>query len=137
VQKPVVGASDDGRGSVNEQLVRIDIARVVDGQRAALIVKVAGEIDVLTIDRFRAAVGTGFDQLPDGGILVVDLTDVTFLGSPGLQALVDATRTASQRREPLRIVVDATRPVIRPIMLTGLDDVLALFHTVEEALQAA
>lgn len=137
MQEPVVGASDDDRGSVDEQLVRIDIARVMGDQRAALIVKVAGEIDVLTIDRFRAAVSTGFDRLPGGGILVVDLTDVTFLGSPGLQALVDATRAASQRREPLRIVVDATRPVIRPIKLTGLDDVLALFHTVEEALQAA
>jgi anti-sigma B factor antagonist len=47
--------------------------------------------------------------------------------------LVDATRTARRRSEPLHIVVDHTRPVIRPIELAGLDDVLALFHTVDQA----
>ena len=101
------------------------------------MLRVAGEIDVLTIDQFRAAVGTGLDQLPHRGILVIDLTGVTYLGSPGLQALVNATRAASRRREPLRIVVDANHTVIRPIRLTGLDDVLVLFHSVEDALQPA
>ena len=45
-------------------------------------------------------------------------------------------KAAQQWREPLRIVVDHTRPVIRPIQVTGLDDVLALFDTVEDALRA-
>ena len=110
---------------------------MVQNQQESLVLRVAGELDVLTIDRFRAAVGAGLDQLPDGGILVIDLAGVTFLGSPGLQVLVNATRAASRRREPLRIVVDANRSVIRPIRLTGLDGVLALFHSVEEALQLA
>jgi anti-sigma B factor antagonist len=105
--------------------------------RQALVVTVAGEIDVLTVPRLRAAVAAGFDQLHEGEVLVIDLTDVTFLGSPGLAALVDVTQAARQRREPLRIVVDHTRPVIRPIELTGLDDLLALFTTVEDALQPA
>jgi hypothetical protein len=52
-----------------------------------------------------------------------------------LQALVNVTEAAKQRREPLRIVVDQTRPVIRPIQLTALDGVLALFDTIEQALQ--
>jgi anti-sigma B factor antagonist len=67
----------------------------------------------------------------------VDLTAVTFFGSAGLTALLAATRLSEARREPLRIVVDHNRPVIRPIMVTGLDDVLTLYHTVEEALAAA
>jgi anti-sigma B factor antagonist len=137
VRKFDVGSPDGDRGSVDQQLVQIDTARVVQNQQESLVLRVAGELDVLTIDRFRAAVGAGLDQLPDGGILVIDLAGVTFLGSPGLQALVNATRAASRRREPLRIVVDANRSVIRPIRLTGLDDVLALFHSVEEALQIA
>lgn len=114
-------------------MVRIDTGRVVHAGGEALVVRVAGEIDVLTVDRFRAAVAAGFDQLPDGATLVIDLTDVTFLGSPGLQALVGATRAARRRCDPLRIVVDHTRPVIRPIELAGLDDVLALFNTVDQA----
>jgi anti-sigma B factor antagonist len=117
--------------------MRIDTARVMRAQAQALVVTVAGEIDVLTVQRLRAAVTAGFDQLRDGEILIVDLTNVTFLGSPGLQALVEATRAARRRREPLRIVVDNTRPVVRPIQLTGLDGILALYGTVEQALQPA
>jgi anti-sigma B factor antagonist len=117
--------------------MRIDTARVMRAQAQALVVTVAGEIDVLTVQRLRAAVTAGFDQLRDGEILVVDLTNVTFLGSPGLQALVEVTRAARRRHEPLRIVVDNTRPVVRPIQLTGLDGILALYGTVEQALQPA
>ena len=88
------------------------------------------------MDRLRAAVAAGFDQLRDGEVLVIDLTEVTFLSSQGLQALVEVTLAAQQRREPLAIVVDHTRPVVRPIEVTGLDEVLALFNTVEDALLA-
>lgn len=131
------GTDVGARGPAAEQVVRIDTARVVHAQGQALVVTVAGEVDVLTVQRLRAAVTAGFDQLRDGEILILDLTNVTFLGSPGLQALVEATRTARRRREPLRIVVDNTRPVVRPIHLTGLDGILTLYDTVEQALQPA
>lgn len=131
------GTDVGARGPAAEQVVRIDTARVVHAQGQALVVTVAGEVDVLTVQRLRAAVTAGFDQLRDGEILILDLTNVTFLGSPGLQALVEATRAARRRREPLRIVVDNTRPVVRPIQLTGLDGILTLYDTVEQALQPA
>jgi anti-sigma B factor antagonist len=118
-------------------MLRIGTGRVLHEQAQALVVTVAGEIDLLTVARLRSAVAAGFDKLRDGEILVIDLTDVTFLGSPGLQVLVDVTQAARRRREPLRLVVDHTRPVIRPIELTGLDDFLALFDTVDDALRAA
>jgi anti-sigma B factor antagonist len=132
-----VGDPGAGMGPGAEQMVRIDSGRVVDAGAEALVLTVAGEIDVLTVDRLRAAVAAGFDQLPEGATLVIDLTEVTFLGSPGLQALVDATRAARRLREPLHVVVDHTRPVIRPIELAGLDDVLALFHTVDQAIHSS
>jgi anti-sigma B factor antagonist len=116
--------------------VRIETGRVVHAQGQALVVMVAGEIDLFTVDRLRAAVAAGFDELRDGEIMVIDLTEVTFLASQGLQALVDVTQAAQRRREPLRIVVDHNRPVIRPIEVTGLDEVLALFDTVEDALDS-
>ncbi len=125
----------DAQGPPAEQVVRIDTARVVHDRAKALVVTVAGEIDLLTVKRLCFAVSAGFDQLGDDEILIVDLTGVTFLGSPGLQALVDVTNAARRRREPLRIVVDQNRPVIRPIQITGLDSVLALFDTVEHAMQ--
>ena len=40
-----------------------------------------------------------------------------------------------QRPELLRIVVDHSRPVIHPLKVTGLHEILALFNTVNEALK--
>ena len=112
-----------------EQLVDID-RRWVDG---AVVITVTGELDTLTTPRLREAVGEALVDA-SGAAVIVDLTRVTFLGSPGLAALVEAVTKARQRGGPLRIVVDNARPVVRPIELTGLDDVLALYDTVDEAL---
>jgi anti-sigma B factor antagonist len=127
---------DGGLSPAVEQLVHIETSRVAHATGTALVVRVAGEIDLFTVDRFRTATVAGFDDLHDGEILVLDLTEVTFLASHGLQALVQATEAARQRREPLRIVVDHNRLVIRPLQLTGLAQVLALFDTIEDALYA-
>lgn len=125
-------------GPPEEQLAQIGTSDVRRGGREAIVVTVAGEIDIHTVDRLRSAVAEGLGRVADGQDggppLVIDLTDVTFLGSRGLTALVEASKAAERRREPLRVVVDHTRPVIRPIELSGLDDVLALYRTVEEAL---
>ncbi|MGH3549565.1 MAG: STAS domain-containing protein [Pseudonocardiaceae bacterium] len=140
---PESGAGDPdadlgaGLGPAAEQLLRTAAGRVVHPSGEALVVTVAGEVDVLTVGRLRAAVAAGFDELPDGATLVIDLTAVTFLGSAGLRALVDTTRAGRRRCEPLHIVVDHARPVIRPIELAGLDDLLALFHTVDQAVHSS
>jgi anti-sigma B factor antagonist len=94
------------------------------------VVRVTGEVDAMTAPRLAAAVTAAFDgDRP----VVVDLTGVTFLDSAGLAALVQVTERGERRGEPLRIVVDHTRPVLRPIQLTGLDDRLALYESVEDA----
>jgi anti-sigma B factor antagonist len=99
---------------------------------SALVLAVTGEIDMETAPALSAALATGFEQAQDGP-LILDLTAVAFLGSSGLAVLLRAT---GESRQALRIVVDSNRPVIRPIEVTGLDGLLALFHTVEEALAA-
>ncbi|MFC4852623.1 STAS domain-containing protein [Actinophytocola glycyrrhizae] len=112
--------------------LRIDTRRIDD----AVVVDVAGEVDLDTAPRLREAIAVAIDEA-GSGTCVVDLTDVPYLGSSGLSALLDANREAAARQAPLRIVVDANRPVIRPIEITGLDQVLHLYHSVEEALDAA
>jgi anti-sigma B factor antagonist len=101
----------------------------------AVVLTVSGDIDGLTAPRLRAAMVEAFDRLA-GRPLVVDLTAVRFLGSPGLRVLRDSAEEAVRHRgsQPLRIVVDETRPVIRPIEIVGLDEILALYHTVDHAL---
>ncbi|MCO1655409.1 anti-sigma factor antagonist [Pseudonocardia humida] len=115
-----------------EQLMTV---RSVDRDASVLLV-VEGAVDGLTAPRLRTAVADAFDRL-DGRALVLDLSSVTFLGSPGLRTLFDSASEAVGHRghRPLRVVVDHSRPVIRPIEIVGLDNVLALYHDVDEALR--
>jgi len=101
----------------------------------AVIVTVRGDVDGLTASRLDTAVAEAFDRL-DGRVLVIDLTGVTLLGSPGLRVLLESAEEAVRHRGmlPLRIVVDEARPVIRPIEIIGLDQILALYDSVDHAL---
>lgn len=97
------------------------------------VVAIWGEVDATTAPQLAAAVQAGLDRTR-ARYCILDLTDVEFLGGAGLKTLAATNLEAEIRREPLRIVVDANRPVIRPLEISGLEEVLALYHTVEEAL---
>ena len=112
-----------------EQLLRVESRRA----GAAMVVTVAGEVDMFTAPRVAEAVGRALAD-PAVDVIVVDLTEVGFLDHAGLDALVDAHRAAERQREPLRVVVDHNRPVVRPLEITGLERVLALYYDVAEAL---
>ncbi|HEY0450843.1 STAS domain-containing protein [Actinophytocola sp.] len=101
----------------------------------AVVIHVEGDVDGLTAGRLATAIAEAFDRL-GGRPLVVDLSKVGFLGSTGLRTLRDSATEAARNHDirQLRIVVDETRPVIRPIEIVGLDQVLELFHTVEDAI---
>ena len=102
-----------------------------------LILTVLGDIDGLTAPRLSSAVTDAFRALA-GRPLVLDLSNVRFLGSVGLRTLLDSAREAMRHEgvEPLRVVVERSRPVIRPIEIAGLDQILALYHSVEDAIAA-
>lgn len=107
--------------------------RVVDG---TFVIAAIGDVDTDTAPALSAAINSCIDQADDRPC-VLDLSDVTFLDSAGLTALLHATLHSEAQRQPLPIVVDANRPVIRPIEVTGLDDTLTLYHTIDEAVKAS
>ncbi len=109
--------------------------RSVDRDETVLLV-VEGAVDGLTAPRLRTAVTEAFDRLA-GRALVLDLSRVTFLGSPGLRTLFESASDAVHLHghRPLRVVVNHSRPVTRPIEMVGLDSVLDLYHDVDGALR--
>ena len=115
-----------------EQLLSIH----TEDRSDAVILTAKGDIDALTSPRLMRAVADLFDSLGDRP-LVLDLTSVRFLGSSGLRTLQNSAVKAVQHHglRQLRVVVDQTRPVIRPIEIAGLDSFLALYNTVEDALE--
>ncbi len=86
------------------------------------LLMVEGEIDTLTADELER----GCEQLlaVPSDVLVIDLTDVTFLASSGLAVLIRAAHKAGERR--LRLVA-AARAVRRPLEVTGSDQLFDLY----------
>lgn len=96
----------------------------------SLVVHVAGEVDLQTAPRVARSLDHAVGERPP--LLVVDLSQVGFLGCAGLSVLVAAHHRAG-RRTCLRVV--ATRRVIRrPLHLTGLDQHLAVYDCLDTAL---
>ncbi|GAB2958885.1 STAS domain-containing protein [Amycolatopsis acidiphila] len=107
--------------------VRIDAEHRHDG---ILLARTAGEVDALGAPCLRNFLGA---QVAADQQFVLDLDQVTFLGSAGMQVLLDADDDAARRR--LRwALVGSTRAVTRPLQLTGLAARLPLQPTVPAAL---
>ena len=97
------------------------------------VVTVAGEVDVYTAAQLRAVldeeIGAGHARL------VVDLDEVSFLDSTGLGVLVATLKHVREVDGHLHVVVSRPR-VLKVFTLTGLDAVIALHPTLDEALAA-
>jgi anti-sigma B factor antagonist len=88
------------------------------GQDGAVTLSVAGEVDTFTAPALRSALDAELERRPPE--LVLDLRGVRFLGSAGLAVLVETKKSAGARDIVLRLIA-TTRPVTRPLEVTGLD----------------
>lgn len=93
-----------------------------------------GEIDVRNAHRLQGSLVElcGERRAEDGVVIVVDLSRVQLLAAAGANALLAAYEACGQGTE-LRVVADS-RPVLRELQLTGVDERLPVFRTVEQAL---
>jgi anti-sigma B factor antagonist len=90
---------------------------VLRGTAAATIVEVAGEIDLASRDQFAAAI---IEALGVATVVVVDLTDVRFIDSSGLSALVSGLNAARRAGRQL-CLRGASGAVADVLAITGLD----------------
>lgn len=88
------------------------------------VVAVAGEVDMGTTPRLRSALQQELGSTRS--MLVVDLSEVQFLGSSGLAVLVETKGAAGERGIPLRLVC-SSREVLRPLEATGLTELFAIY----------
>jgi anti-anti-sigma factor len=95
--------------------------RVLPTRDGVVRVCVIGEIDLSTAPQLEAALVRELDGAPD---LLLDLSEVSFLDSSGLHAIVSAARTA--RANGGMLVVDSPLPAQarRVIEITGLEELL-------------
>jgi anti-anti-sigma factor len=96
----------------------------------AVVLRVAGELDLLTTPTLSEACTQELRKRPL--VLVIDLTGVTFLASVGMSAIVAAHEEGG---DITRVrVVGGTRDTMRPIRVTGLDNLLSVYSTLAAAL---
>ena len=87
-------------------------------------------VDLATAPALEEAIDELLAEEPKA--LIVDLSEVTFLASVGLRLLVSTHEKVSKSGE---FAVVASGPVTsRPIQLTQLDEVFAMYPTLDEAL---
>lgn len=100
---------------------------------ATTVITVSGEIDLFTAPELKSAIGAAVD---DGRPrVVVDLTHTTFLDSSGLGVLVGALQRLRDHGGALSIV-NIDDAIARTFSITGLDQILAIRETREDAVQA-
>jgi anti-anti-sigma factor len=98
-----------------------------------VLAQVSGDLDYLVTPGVRRQL---FEQLGRCDCLVVDLTGVTLLSGAALDMLVDVDTLAAPSGTEIRIVA-ATRPVCRPLRITGLDRSLRVHSSVSSAIRPA
>jgi len=97
------------------------------------VVAVRGEIDVYSAPALKDAV---IELLgPEHPAVIVDLTEVGFLDSTGLGALVAARTSATDAEVRLLVVSDRDR-ILKLFRITGLDGVFEIYPTVDQAVDA-
>ncbi|WP_280432907.1 STAS domain-containing protein [Nocardia brasiliensis] len=95
---------------------------------AAVVVVVAGEVDIYTAPRMAEALEQAVTHAPRP--LVVDLSAVKFFDSSGLNVLLRGMQAEAE----LRVVAS---PVVRRLVeVTGLTTVLRIFDRVDDAITA-
>jgi anti-anti-sigma factor len=103
---------------------------IVQHEHGTSVLVVAGELDMLTAPQLSQALDVALGARPP--VLVVDLSEVTFMDSAGLAVLLSAHRESGDGTS-LRVVANQ-RATLRPMELTGVDEYLALYSRRRDAL---
>jgi anti-sigma B factor antagonist len=96
------------------------------------VVSIGGEIDLSTAPAFEAVIAEALEEDPPA--LAIELSEVTFMASVGLRILA-ATQDKVGKSIQIAVVAD-NAAASRPMQLTGLDNVISMYPTLDEALAA-
>jgi anti-sigma B factor antagonist len=105
----------------------------IDRRNGAVVVSLAGELDLYNAEQVRSALLDACAGEPE--MLVVDLGDVTFIDSTALGVLIEA-RSRMADRSGFRLAAPGLE-TRRALEVSGLDRHFLVHDTIAEALAAA
>jgi len=110
------------------------MALVADPQQVpAVVVALPAEIDMANADRAGQQLGSAI--APGVRTVIADMVGTRFCDSSGISMLVRAHGQAAANGTELRLVV-ASPAVLRTLTLVGLDQLLAIYPSLSQALAA-
>ncbi len=110
------------------------LVEVLVQERAGVpVARLEGEIDIANASDVRNALFSAMSNMAPG--LIVDLTDVTYLDSRGVQLLLELAERLRVRQLRFGVVVPEQSLVRRVLLLTHVDTIVPLEPTIEAALQ--
>ena len=115
--------------SMSQDTLSIDVATARDGH--VQLFSLGGSLDIATSPSLRAALMEAADR--EKHEIVVDLSQLEFLDSTGLGALIGAHKRATEHGGAVRLVAHEGQ-ILRLLRITGLLDVFAVYPSVEAAL---
>jgi len=107
----------------------IDVSSTGDGKTQ--LFALGGSLDIASSPSLRAALMEAADR--ENHEIIVDLSQLEFLDSTGLGALIGAQKRAAEHNGSVRVVAHEGQ-ILRLLRITGLLDVFAVYPTIEAAL---
>ena len=101
-------------------------------RNGARIVRVSGEVDISTHERLGEQL---VSEAGAGDFVVVDLSSCNFLDSSGIRALLLGQKAAESSGSGRFAIVASSPQVARVLELTGVDDAISLYDSVDDALK--
>ena len=118
---------ESGDGPDAGDLIQLSVRPLPGGT----VVHVRGEIDMLSAAPLRQECAGRLDGAD--ALLVLDLSEVTFLGSSGLSVLAETAELAKARNKRFRLVYQG--PIVgNPLAVTGMDAEFDSYDTLDRAL---
>jgi anti-sigma B factor antagonist len=96
-----------------------------------VICRPIGELDAFTVSQFRQTLS----ELASSSRLVIDMSEIPFVDSAGLGALIGGIRRTRELGGDVAVACD--RPtLVRLLRTTGFDRIVSVTETVEQAMEA-
>lgn len=99
-----------------------------------VVARLGGEIDLENVDRVSGQLISAVPNTARG--VVVDLSDVTYLDSAGIQMLFDLVRRMNTARQEIAIAVPDGSPLATLLKITHMHEACPVAPTVEECVEA-
>jgi anti-sigma B factor antagonist len=101
--------------------------------RGMPIIHLSGEIDLYTVPQFQQALRAGIDA--GAPAIIVDLTNVQYIDSAGLSAIIAAYKELSSLKRRLFVVAPQNHPgVSRVLEISRLNTIIAIRGSLEEVI---